>query len=164
VIHAWDGRWQLAPRANPDTRRRVWLGCSTTPAATASALPTGPVAQPDVQDPGACDELHSWHLDGYDFWVVGWAVTHPFLYNICNGHWTFGQWCSGNKGSTYRPLTGNRRPPVPVYRTGLAGYRSEPDKFKFKFKLPRSTGSYRYTGRLDRFTGRFDRYTGRFDW
>jgi len=68
------------------------------------------------------------------------------------------------QGSSYRPLTGNRRPPVPVYRTGLAGYRSEPDKFKFKFKLPRSTGSYRYTGRLDRFTGRFDRYTGRFDW
>ena len=59
--------------------------------------------------------------------------------------------------------TGNRRPSVPVYRTGLAGYRSEPDKFKFKFKLPRSTDSYRYTGRLDRFTGRFDRYTGRFD-
>ena len=62
-----------------------------------------------------------------------------------------------HQGSTYRPLTDNRRPPVPVYRTGLAGYRSEPDKFKFKFKLPRSTGSYRYTGRLDRFTGRFGR-------
>jgi len=26
-----------------------------------------------------------------------------------------------------------------------------------------STGSYRYTDRLDRFTGRFDRFTGRFD-
>ena len=36
-------------------------------------------------------------------------------------------------------------------------------KFKFEFKKLSSTGTYRYTDRLDRFTGRFDRFTGRFD-
>ena len=41
-----------------------------------------------------------------------------------------------NQGLIIRPVTGNRRPPVLVYRSGLAGYRSEPDKFKFKFKFP----------------------------
>jgi len=71
---------------------------------------------------------------------------------------------SYSQGLIIRPVTGNRRPPVPVYRSGLAGYRSEPVKFKFEFKLPSATGSYRYTGRLHRYTGRFDRYTGRFGW
>ena len=72
-----------------------------------------------------------------------------------------GMGASGNGGGRWdqgfkiRPVTGNRRPPVPVYRSGLAGYRSELDKFKFKFKLPSSTGSYRYTGRFDRYTGQF---------
>ena len=59
------------------------------------------------------------------------------------------------QGSPSRPARPNRRTPVPVYRSGLAGYRSEPVKFKFEFKLPSSTGSYRYTGRFDRYTGRF---------
>ena len=45
-----------------------------------------------------------------------------------------------DQGSRIRPVTGNRRPPVPVYRSGLAGYRSEPVKSKFEFKLPSSTG------------------------
>ena len=56
----------------------------------------------------------------------------------------------------------------------------KPVEFKFEFKKLSSTGSYRYTSRLDRFTGRFDlfefkskfkiacvngleRYTVRFD-
>ena len=56
------------------------------------------------------------------------------------------------QGFNFRPVRLNRRAPVPVYRSGLAGYRSEPVEFKFR----RSTGSDRYTGRLDRFTGRFD--------
>ena len=60
-----------------------------------------------------------------------------------------------DQGSPSRPVRPNRRRPVPVYQFGLAGYRSEPIKFKFEFKLRRSTGSYRYTGRLDRYTGRF---------
>ena len=51
------------------------------------------------------------------------------------------------QGLIIRPVTGNRRPPVPVYRSGLVGYRSEPMEFKFEFKLHRSTGSDRYTGR-----------------
>jgi hypothetical protein len=46
----------------------------------------------------------------------------------------------GDQGFKIRPVTGNRRPPVPIYRSGLAGYRSELNKFKFKFKLPSSTG------------------------
>ena len=37
-------------------------------------------------------------------------------------------------GFPNRPETGNRRPPVPVYQSGLAGYRSEPVEFKFEFK------------------------------
>ena len=53
------------------------------------------------------------------------------------------------QGSRNRPETGNR---------------SEPVEFKFEFKLPCSTGSDRYTGRLGRYTGRFGRYTGRFGW
>ena len=68
---------------------------------------------------------------------------------------------SRNQGLTYRPVQPNRRSPVPVYRSGLAGNRSEPIKFKFEFKSCRAIGSDRLTGRLDQFTGRF---TGRFDW
>ena len=63
--------------------------------------------------------------------------------------------CSA-QGFISRPVTGNRRAPVPVYRTGLTGYRSEPVEFKFEFKRHSSTSSYRYTGRLGLFTGRFD--------
>ena len=44
------------------------------------------------------------------------------------------------------------------YRSGLAGNWSVPIEFKFEFKKLSSTGSYRYTDRLDRFTGRFDRF------
>ena len=54
------------------------------------------------------------------------------------------------QGFSMRPVSGNRRPPVPVYWSGLAGYRSEPVEFKFEFKWRSSIGSYRYTGRLDR--------------
>ena len=61
-----------------------------------------------------------------------------------------------DQGFVYRPDRPNRRGPVPVYR-------SVPVEFKFEFKKLSSTGSYRYTGRLDRFTSRFDRFTGRFD-
>ena len=64
-----------------------------------------------------------------------------------------------NQGFIYRPDRPNRRGPVPVYRSGLAGNRSVPVEFKFEFKKLSLTGSYRYTGRLDRFTGRFDRFT-----
>ena len=88
---------------------------------------------------------------------------------------------SHNPGFIYRPDRPNHRGPVPVYRSGLAGNRLVPVEFKFEFKKLSSTGSYRYTDRLDRFTGRFDRfefkskfkiacvtgldrYTGRFDW
>ena len=41
---------------------------------------------------------------------------------------------NGGQGFISRPVTGNRRAPVPVYRTGLTGYRSEPVEFKSKFK------------------------------
>ena len=68
------------------------------------------------------------------------------------------------QGFNSRPVSGNRRAPVPVYRSGLTGYRSKPVEFKFEFKLRRSIGSDRYTGQLDRYTGRFVRYTGRFGW
>ena len=61
-----------------------------------------------------------------------------------------------DQGSRYRPVRPNRRGPVPVYRTGLAGNRSKPVEVKFEFKIRCANGSYRYTGRLDRFTGRFD--------
>jgi len=102
-------------------------------------------------------------------WILIWNSNHPPVERTCSGRPRPQQNRLAQGRDRWRVTgfnlpTGNRRPPVPVYRTGLAGYRSEPDKFKFKFKLPRSTGSYRYTGRLDRFTGRFDRYTGRFDW
>ena len=64
------------------------------------------------------------------------------------------------QGFIYRPDRPNRRGPVPVYRSGLAGNRSVPVEFKFKFKIRSSTSSYRYTGRLDQYTGQFGRYTG----
>jgi hypothetical protein len=54
-----------------------------------------------------------------------------------------------NQGSRYRPVRPNRRGPVPVYRTGLAGNRSKPVEVKFKFKILYANGSYRYTGRFD---------------
>ena len=72
-----------------------------------------------------------------------------------------------------RPVEPNRRPPVPVYRTGLTGNRWKSVEFKSKFKNSRANGSDRFTGRFDRFefkskfriacvTG-LERYTGRFD-
>ena len=60
------------------------------------------------------------------------------------------------QGFTYRPVRPNRCGPVPVYRSGLVRNRSVPIEFKFEFKFRSTTGSYRYTGRLDRFTGLFD--------
>ena len=39
-----------------------------------------------------------------------------------------------HQGFISRPVTGNRRAPVLVYRTDLTGYRSEPVEFKSKFK------------------------------
>ena len=65
-------------------------------------------------------------------------------------------WPCGQKGFTYRPIRPNRCGPVPVYRSGLTGNRSVLVEFKFEFKFRSTTGSYRYTGRLDRYTGRFD--------
>ena len=55
-------------------------------------------------------------------------------------------------------LTGPAKPPGSgtSIRSGLAENRSVPVEFKFELKKLSSTGSYRYTGRLDRFTGRFD--------
>ena len=38
------------------------------------------------------------------------------------------------QGLLYRPVRPNRRGPVPVYWSGLAGKRSVPVKFKFQFK------------------------------
>ena len=66
------------------------------------------------------------------------------------------------QGFIYPSDRPNRRGPVPVYRSGLAGNRSVPVEFKFELKKLSSTGSYRYTGRLDRFTGRFDRFEFKF--
>ena len=74
------------------------------------------------------------------------------------------------QGFNYRPDRPNRRGPVPVYRSGLAGNRSVPVDFKFEFKFRSWTGSYRYTGRFSRYTDRLacipviweNRYTGRF--
>ena len=54
-----------------------------------------------------------------------------------------------NQGLTYRPVRPNQWSPVPVYRSGLAGNRSEPVKFKFEFKSRRAIGSDRLTGRFD---------------
>jgi len=38
------------------------------------------------------------------------------------------------QGFISQPVSGNRRAPVPVYRTGLTGYRWKPVEFKSKFK------------------------------
>ena len=57
------------------------------------------------------------------------------------------------QGFFYRPPGPNRRPPVPVYRTGWTGYRLKPVKLKFEFKTHSYTGFEHLTGRLDRFTG-----------
>ena len=51
------------------------------------------------------------------------------------------------------PTRPNRRFPVPIYRFGLTGNRSISVEFKIEFENLSSTGSYRYTGLLDRFTG-----------
>ena len=60
--------------------------------------------------------------------------------------------CGATAGQGFfsRPVRGNRRPPVAVYRTGLTGYRLKPVKFKIKFKIACVTGSERYTDRFDR--------------
>ena len=77
------------------------------------------------------------------------------------------------QGFIYQPDRPNRRGPVPVYRSGLAGNRSVPVELKFEFKKLSSTSSYQYTGRFDRFEFKsklkiacvsgLERYTGRFD-
>ena len=67
-----------------------------------------------------------------------------------------GRWEQGLKN---RPVPSNWWGPVLVYRTGLPRNRSKPVEVKFEFKSRIATGSYRYTGRLDRFTGRFGRFT-----
>ena len=74
-------------------------------------------------------------------------------------HWF--EWFDPDQGQGLinRPVGSNRRVPVPVYRTGLAGNQSKPVEVKFEFKSRSATGSYRYTGRLDRFTGRFGWFT-----
>ena len=53
------------------------------------------------------------------------------------------------EGLIYRPDRPNRRGPVPVYRSDLAGNRSVPVEVKFEFKILCANGSYRYTGRFD---------------
>ena len=59
----------------------------------------------------------------------------------------------------YRPDRPNRRGPVPVYRSGLAGNRSEPFEVKFEFKNLSSTVLYRYTGRFGRYTGDLKKFS-----
>ena len=56
-----------------------------------------------------------------------------------------------DQGFISRPVTGNRRAPVPVYRTGLTGNRWNSNPNSNKFKSSRATGSDRFTGRFDRF-------------
>ena len=58
-----------------------------------------------------------------------------------------------HQGFFIRPSGPNRRPPVPVYRTGWTGYRLKLVKLKFEFKTRSYTGFEHLTGRLDRFTG-----------
>ena len=58
-----------------------------------------------------------------------------------------------NQGFFYRPLSTNRRRPVPANRSGLTGYRKKHVKLKFEFKTRSYTGFERLTGRLDRFNG-----------
>ena len=54
------------------------------------------------------------------------------------------------QGFFIRPPGPNRRPPVPVYRTGWTGYRLKPVKLKFEFKTRSYTGFEHLTGRFDR--------------
>ena len=63
------------------------------------------------------------------------------------------------QGLSYRPDRPNRRGPVLVYRSGLAGNRSVPAEFKIEFKNLSSTGSYRYTGRFGRYTGDLKKFS-----
>ena len=65
----------------------------------------------------------------------------PFVSGEMTGH---------AQGLIYRLDRPNRRGPVPVYRSGLAGNRSVPVEVKFEFKIRSANGSYRYTGRFDR--------------
>ena len=119
--------------------------------------------------------IFSWALQWIDcHWFTPWIQPAPGLaffffcvlsvqpctsFSLCSagyGWWLVLIYCE--QGFIYRPDRPNRRGPVPVYRSGLAGNRSVPVEFKFKFKKLSSTGLYRYTGRIDRFTGRFDRF------
>ena len=74
-------------------------------------------------------------------------------------------WPSGSyhQGFFSQSVSGNRRPPVPVYRTGWTGNRLNSNPNSNKFKNSHATGSDWFTGRFDQFTGRFYRFTGRFD-
>ena len=63
------------------------------------------------------------------------------------------------QGLLYRPVRPKRRGPVPVYRSGLAGNRSEPVEVKFEFKNLSSTVLYRYTGRFGRYTGDLKKFS-----
>ena len=48
---------------------------------------------------------------------------------------------SDGQGFNFRPVQPNRRAPVPVYRSGLAGYRSEPVELNLNFAVqPVRTG------------------------
>ena len=78
----------------------------------------------------------------------------PFVVILCvlgehGGSMVLLQLCR-DQGSRYRSVRPNRRGPVPVYRTGLAGNRTKPVEVKFEFKIRCANGSYRYTGRFDR--------------
>ena len=124
--------------------------------------------------------IFSWALQWIDcHWFTPWIQPAPGLaffffcvlsvqpctsFSLCSagyGWWLVLIYCE--QGFIYRPDRPNRRGPVPVYRSGLARNRSVLVEFKFELKKLSSTGSYRYTGRLNRFTGRFDQFTGRFD-
>ena len=79
-------------------------------------------------------------------------------YNKVTIHATFllnvtGNFIGSEQGFFYRPPGPNRRPPVPVYRTGWTVYRLKPVELKFEFKTHSYTGFEHLTGRLDRFTG-----------
>ena len=63
----------------------------------------------------------------------------------------------GVLGPGFHLPTGPAKPPGSG--TGIpVRFGRKPVEFKFEFKKLSSTGSYRYTGRLERFTGRFDRF------
>jgi hypothetical protein len=52
-----------------------------------------------------------------------------------------------DQGFFYRQFGPNHRPPVPVNRTGLTGYRKKLAKFKFQTKNGSSTGFHRLADR-----------------